>query len=146
MSDDEAPARRMEIIRKGTSGGRPRRIPTASADEVRGWMLAAARAAGGKTEEPTLVIDVGEVLGITTWFIITSAGNSRLVKSIVDTVEEEVAAVEGPRPGQVEGLDSLDWVVMDYGDFVVHVFLNEMRTFYDLERLYKDMPVVDWTA
>ncbi len=135
---------RMEIRTKGLAGRTERVRREVSEDQVRDWMLAAARAAGGKTERPTVVLDVGDVLSITTWFIITSAGNSRLVKTIADTVEEAVDLADGPKPLRIEGLDSLDWVVMDYGDFVVHVFSDEAREYYELERLYRDAPVVRW--
>lgn len=143
---DETSARRLEIIRKGL-GGRtePVRLD-ASAEEVESWMRAAAAAAAAKTDAPTIVLDVGEVLGITTWFVITSAGNTRLVKTIVDVIEEEVDKIGGPKPLRVEGTDSYEWVVVDYGDFVVHAFLEEVRGFYELERLYKDVPVVDWRS
>ena len=58
--------------------------------------------------------------------------------------EAQVAAAGGPRPVRVEGKDDLTWVLMDYGDFVVHVFLEETRRYYDLERLWADVDRVDW--
>jgi len=136
----------MEIIRRGT-GGRTKAVRrTASAEEVRSWMIAACAAADAKTDASTLVFDVGEVLSITTWFVVTSGRNGRQVKSIVDNVEQEIDAMGGPKPLRTEGLESLDWVVVDYGDFVVHAFHDETRAFYELERLYRDVPVVDWQA
>lgn len=107
-------------------------------------MRVAARAAAGKTDDETVVLDVGDVLAITTWFVITSGGNARQVKTIVDEVEEQVAAAGGPRPLRVEGLDGRQWVLVDYGDFVVHVFLSETRAYYELERLWADVPRVLW--
>jgi len=59
-------------------------------------------------------------------------------------LEEKVADAGGPKPLRIEGLDSLQWVLMDYGDFVVHVFSDETRAYYELERLYRDVPVLDW--
>jgi len=109
-------------------------------------MIAACAAADAKTDASTLVFDVGEVLSITTWFVVTSGRNGRQVKSIVDNVEQEIDAMGGPKPLRTEGLESLDWVVVDYGDFVVHAFHDETRAFYELERLYRDVPVVDWQA
>jgi ribosome-associated protein len=110
------------------------------------WVVTAARAAHAKTDAPTVVLEVGEVLAVCGWFVITSASNVRLVRTIADEVEEQVAADGGPRPVRVEGLDTGRWVLLDYGDFVVHVFLQEEREYYDLERLWRDVPVVDWQA
>lgn len=80
------------------------------------------------------------VLAITEYFVITSAGNDRLVKAIVEEVERRVDDVGGPKPMRIEGLADLQWVLMDYGDFVVHVFLEDVRRYYDLERLWSDVP------
>jgi ribosome-associated protein len=106
--------------------------------------LAAARAADAKGGDRTVVLRVGEVLGITELFVITSASNTRLVKAVVDEIEDKVAAAHGVRPARIEGRDDLRWVLMDYGDWVAHVFLDEARDFYDLERLWADVPRVDW--
>jgi len=106
--------------------------------------VTAARAADAKHGEDTVVIEVGTVLAITGWFVITSAGNPRLVRTIAEAVEDEVASGGGPRPIRVEGLDDLRWVLMDYGDFVVHVFSEEARHYYDLERLWRDSERLDW--
>lgn len=111
---------------------------------TRHWVLQAARAAAAKTDEPTVVLDVGEVLAITGWFVITGGTNTRQVRSIAEEIEDKVAEAGGPRPLRVEGLDSSQWVLLDYGDFIVHVFLDEARDFYDLERLWRDVPRLDW--
>ncbi|HEX7135849.1 MAG TPA: ribosome silencing factor [Iamia sp.] len=107
--------------------------------------LAAARAADAKGGDRTVVLRVGDVLGITELFVITSASNTRLVKAVVDEIEERVAAEHDVRPIRIEGRDDLRWVLMDYGDWVAHVFLDEARAFYDLERLWADVPRVDWS-
>ena len=104
----------------------------------------AARAADAKSGLDTVVLDVGEVLALTGEFVITSAGNSRLVRTLVDEVEHQVREQGGPSPTRIEGLDRLEWVLMDYGDFVVHVFLDETRRFYELERLWSDVPRLAW--
>lgn len=104
----------------------------------------AARAADAKKGDNTVVLEVGGVLAITDAFVITSAGNDRLVRAIAEDVEEKVKESGGPAPLRIEGLDDARWVLMDYGDFVVHVFLDEVRDFYDLERLWRDAPVWDW--
>ncbi|HEX7167923.1 MAG TPA: ribosome silencing factor [Acidimicrobiales bacterium] len=115
-------------------------------DEVRQWAAVAARAAEDKKGADTVVLEVGGVLAITDAFVITSATNSRQVRTIADEVELQVKGVGGPAPLRIEGLDDLRWVLLDYGDFVVHVFLDEVRSFYDLERLWGDAPYVDWRA
>jgi ribosome-associated protein len=116
----------------------------ASADQVLGWVRTAAAAAASKTDDPTVVLDVGEVLSITSWFVVTSGGNPRQVKTIAEEVERQVADGGGPRPVRIEGLDTLQWVLMDYGDFVVHVFHEDARRYYELERLWSDVPRLDW--
>lgn len=90
------------------------------------------------------MLDVGEVLAITDAFVVTSAGNSRLVKTLVEEVEARIKEAGGPSPRRIEGLDTLEWVLVDYGDFVVHVFGDEARHFYELERLWSDVPRVAW--
>ena len=113
-------------------------------DEVRQWAAAAARAADEKKGADTVVLEVGEVLTITDAFVITSATNTRQVRTIADEVEQQVKRIGGPAPLRIEGLDDLRWVLLDYGDFVVHVFLDDARTFYDLERLWGDAARLDW--
>ena len=113
-------------------------------DQVAQWAVAAARAADDKQGRDTVILEVGQVLAITDYFVITSAGNDRLVKTIAETVEERVAADGGPKPLRSEGFDDLRWVLLDYGDFVVHVFLDETRDYYELERLWSDVPRLAW--
>lgn len=110
------------------------------------WVKLAARAAAGKTDEPTVVLEVGEVLAVTGWFVVTGGTNTRQVRTIAEEVEERLRDAGGPKPLRVEGLDTNRWVLLDYGDFVVHVLLDTEREFYDLERLWRDVPVVDWRA
>jgi ribosome-associated protein len=115
-----------------------------SSDPVRAWVLAAAMAADDKQGRDTVVLEVGDVLAITDWFVITSGANERQVRTIVDEVERQIDAIEGPKPRRIEGLDDRRWVLMDYGEFVVHVFVDETRAYYELERLWKDVPELDW--
>ncbi len=106
--------------------------------------VAAARAADDKKAEHTMVLHVGNVLNICEYFVITSANNRRLVKSVVDAVEERVRAETGNSPLRAEGLAEQMWVLLDYGDVVVHVFAEETRMYYEIERLYRDVPSIDW--
>ena len=116
----------------------------ATLDEIRHWVATAARAASAKKAENTVVLDVGDVLSITDAFVITSGSNRRQVLTIAEEVEAQVKASGGPSPMRVEGLTDAQWVLLDYGDFVVHVFLDEVRRYYDLERLWADAPRLAW--
>jgi ribosome-associated protein len=108
------------------------------------WVRVAARAAATKTDEETVVLDVGGVLAIVGWFVVSAGRSSRQVRSIAEEIEARVAEAGGPRPIRCEGLDALEWVLLDYGDFVVHVFNVETRRYYDIERLWRDVPRVAW--
>jgi ribosome-associated protein len=112
-------------------------------DDAR-WPIVAARAADEKGGEDVVVLEVGPVMALCSHFVIVSASNTRLARTIAEAVEQEIADQGGPRPLRIEGLDDLRWVLMDYGDFVVHVFAEETRRYYDLERLWSDVPRVDW--
>jgi ribosome-associated protein len=105
---------------------------------------AAAVAADDKKATDVVVLDVGDVLSITGWFVITSGANPRQVRTIAEEVEAQVKALHDLAPLRVEGLDGLRWVLLDYGDFVVHVFHEEERDYYQLERLWADVPTVPW--
>jgi ribosome-associated protein len=108
--------------------------------------VAGEGAAGDKEARVVVVLEVGAVLSFTGWFVICDGGNPGQVRTIAEEVEAQVSAAGGPKPLRIEGLDSLHWVLMDYGDFVVHVFLDETRAYYDLERLWSDVPRVDWES
>lgn len=105
--------------------------------------LVAADAAEDKLATDVLVIRVGPITGVCEFFVLATAANDRQVRAVVDHVEAEVAERIGERPISVEGADARRWVLLDYGDVVVHVFLAEEREYYRLERLYSDAPVVD---
>jgi ribosome-associated protein len=111
--------------------------------EAIGPVLAARGAAEKQAIDP-VILDVGDVLAICDHFVIASGRNVRHVRTITDEVEKTVAERGGQKPIRVEGLDDLRWVLMDYGDFVVHVFLQEARDYYELERLWSDVPRVAW--
>ncbi|HWD24859.1 MAG TPA: ribosome silencing factor [Acidimicrobiales bacterium] len=98
----------------------------------------AARAAASKTLERTTVLDVGELFGITDHFLITGGRNDRQVRSIVDEIQRQLREAGERTVRPLEGLGDLAWVLLDYGDFIVHVFSDEARDFYDLERLWRD--------
>ena len=119
--------------------------PTVStADDIRELVIVAARAADDKKADDVVILDVGETLSITDAFLIASAGNPRLVSTIADAIEAAVKAAGGPGPIATEGLEEASWVLLDFGGFVVHVFLEETRRYYDLERLWADAPKIEW--
>lgn len=103
----------------------------------------AARAAASKQGEAITVLDVRDLITITDYFVIASASSDRQVSTIAD----EITAVlkhEGVRPARREGEPGTGWVLLDFVDFVVHVFRSEERDFYRLENLWADAPVIDW--
>ena len=115
-------------------------------DEIRQWAQLAALGADDKKADDTIIIDVGDVFAVSDYFVITSGSNPRQVHAIVDGVEEFVVTRGGPRPVRVEGKEDREWVLLDYGSFVVHVFHQEQRNFYQLEKLWGDRPRVEWQA
>jgi len=115
-----------------------------TADQVRHWARTAARAASAKGGDDTVIIEVGAVLAITDAFVITSGRNSRQVKTIAEEVESRLKVEDDIKPLRVEGVSDSQWILLDYGDLVIHVFLDETREFYDLERLWSDAPRVAW--
>jgi ribosome-associated protein len=104
----------------------------------------AAAAASAKKANDIVALDVGDILSITDAFVITSASNTRQVRTIVDEIERALKEHASVHRTSVEGLDDATWVLLDYGDVVVHVFLDETRAYYELERLWADAPRIDW--
>ena len=103
---------------------------------------AAAKAAADKIAQDIVAMDVSERLALADVFLIASAPSERQVNAIVDGIEEELAK-QDLRPVRREGRSGGRWVLLDYGDVVIHVQHEEDRVFYALERLWKDCPVVD---
>jgi ribosome-associated protein len=105
--------------------------------------IAAARAASAKQAEEIVILDVGETIVITGYFVICSASSDRHVKTVVEEIEKAVRDL-GERPIRREGEGEGGWWLLDYVDVVVHVFGREQREYYDLERLWSDAPRVVW--
>jgi ribosome-associated protein len=116
------------------------------ADPSERWAVLAAQAAASKKAVDPVVLAVGDVLAITDSFVIASGTNTRQVRSIAEEIELQITEAGGPKPLRVEGLDDLHWVLVDYGEFVVHVFLQETREYYELERLWSDVPKIEWES
>ena len=124
-----------------------RRPATLQREDVLGWAVAAARAADEKKANDVVVLEVGNVLAITDFFVIASASNPRQVRTLADEVERALKLLDPELgPLRVEGLRDLTWVLLDYGGIVVHLFHDETRAFYDIERLYRDVPRLPWQA
>ncbi|MGH2748697.1 MAG: ribosome silencing factor [Actinomycetota bacterium] len=111
-------------------------------------VLEAATAASSKKAERITILDVSRLLVITDYFLICSGNTERQVRTIAGEIERQLIELHGLKPARREGERDSRWVVLDYLDFVVHVFHREDRDYYDLERLWADAPVVpyeqDW--
>ena len=90
-----------------------------------------------------VALDLREVASFTEFFIIASGANQRQVQAIADEIEDQLKAQLKSRPVRTEGYSTADWLLMDYGDFIVHIFEQKAREFYDLERLWRDARKVD---
>jgi ribosome-associated protein len=101
--------------------------------------IAAARAASDKLADDIVVLDVSEPLAIADVFLVCSGRNDRQVKSIVDAIEERLRSLDA-KPLRREGEREAQWVLLDFGDVIVHVQTTEEREYYSLERLWKDCP------
>lgn len=106
----------------------------------------AARAADDKQGSDIRIIDVAEVMPIVGLFVVTSAGNPRLVRTIAGEVEDRIRLDHRRSPVRTEGISESQWILLDYGDVVVHIFAEETRRFYEIERLYRDRPLVEWRS
>lgn len=115
--------------------------PTSTIEEL---AITAARAAEDKLGHDTMILAVGDVLAITDYFVITHGMNDRQVRAIVDDIQRRELDEHNAKPVRVEGMDHLKWVLLDFGSFVVHVFDEETRRYYELERLWRDVPRLDW--
>ena len=104
----------------------------------------AAESADAKLGHETVVLAMGELFGVVDAFVITSAANTRHVRTLVEEIERRIKELHGIAPVRTEGLGDATWVLMDYGDFIVHVFLQETREYYDLEHLWSGAPRVPW--
>lgn len=113
---------------------------TASPEAIQ-TAIAAAQAASDKLATDIVAIDVSGQLVITDVFVICSAANERQVKAIVDAIEEKLHSL-GIKPLRREGLKDTQWVLLDFGDVVVHVLQAEDRIHYAIERLWKDCPLI----
>ena len=90
-----------------------------------------------KKGEDIVALEVGDITVIADYLVIANGTNSSQVTALVDSVEEALAK-EGHHPNRIEGIGNTSWILMDYGDIIVHIFSKEDRLFYDLERIWRD--------
>src|SRR5689334_2915074 len=123
-ADKEAPAAKPAK----TASLRAARLPKAVATAI--------QAALDKKAEDTVVLDLRKADGFTDYFVICSGSNARQITAIADAVQDTLKQQLGERPAVAEGVKSSEWILLDYFNFVVHVFSRECRSFYGLERLW----------
>jgi len=99
-----------------------------------------------KKGEKIVGLDLRDIASFTEYFIIASGTNQRQVQAIADEINEQLKKQLGTRPVRIEGYSSAEWVLLDYGDFIVHIFNGEARDFYDLARLWRDARKVELPA
>ena len=112
-------------------------------DELDENIQLAIRCAADKKAEKMVALDLRPVASFTEFFVICSAANQRQVQAIADEISEQLKKQLRQSPVRMEGYNSAEWVLLDYGDFVFHIFDKDARDFYDLERLWRDATKVD---
>ena len=106
----------------------------------------AIQCADDKKAMNMIALDLREIASFTEFFVIASGANQRQVQAIADEINEQLKKQLRRRPVRIEGYSSAEWVLLDYGDFVIHLFDKEARDFYDLERLWRDARRVEMPA
>jgi ribosome-associated protein len=106
----------------------------------------ALHSASEKKAFDLVALDLRQIASFTEFFIIASGANQRQVQAIADEIEERLKKQLSARPVRTEGYSSAEWVLMDYGDFIIHIFEKNAREFYDLERLWRDAKKVELPA
>ena len=107
-------------------------------------VLIAAGAADEKKGYDIIIQDVHEVSSVTDYFLIVTANNNRHIVAVLDEIQEQLIKKAGVKPFSTEGADEGFWALLDYGDFIVHVFQPEGRDYYRLEELWNDVPTIDF--
>ena len=119
----------------------PARTP-AESEELDERIVTALQAAADKKALDPVVLDLRQIATFTDYFVITSGANERQVQAISDEVFERLKKT-GSSAARVEGYKNAEWILLDYGDFIVHVFAEKARKFYDLERLWRESKRVE---
>jgi ribosome-associated protein len=109
-------------------------------DDLPNWLVA-ARAAEAKKAKDLLILDLREITSFTEFFVICTAANKRQAQSIADEIGMQLKRM-GELPVSAEGYDTAEWILLDYGDFLVHIFSEAARSYYELERLWRGAKIV----
>lgn len=108
-------------------------------------LRAIARAADEKKAENLVILDVNKLTSLTDYFVFCSGNNPRQNKSIAEEIKHSLGILK-ERPSHLEGLNNASWILMDYGDIIIHIFMPDVRDFYDLEGLWADAKRLDVKA
>jgi ribosome-associated protein len=114
----------------------PRKLQKPESPTPSGW-LAAVRAAEEKQAKNIRVLDLREITSFADYFVVCTGSNSRQIQAVADEIQSRLKK-QGEHASSIEGYQNAEWVLMDYGDFLVHVFSEKARDYYDLERLWRD--------
>jgi ribosome-associated protein len=106
--------------------------------------LRAVEAAEAKQAKDVRVLDLREITTFADFFVIASGANARQIQAIADEIEIQLKQL-GEYPNSVEGYQNAEWVLLDYGDYLIHIFTEKARQYYDLERLWRDGKIVNKT-
>lgn len=107
--------------------------------------MVAVHAAESKKAEDIKVLDLTPVTTFADNLIICTGRNQRQNQAIADEIEKQLKE-QGERPNNIEGYSNAEWILMDYGDYVINIFSEAARKYYDLERLWRDATEVDWSG
>src|SRR5262245_47853583 len=129
-------ASRPSAPKRASAKAAPAKAGRQTAAKLPRAVTVAVRAALDKKAEDVVVLDLRKAGGFTDYFVICSGGNPRQITAIADAVDETLKKDLHERPSLAEGLDKSEWILLDYFNFVVHVFSRECRAFYGLERLW----------
>ena len=132
LERDEAVNETLEVI-----------IQTTPYEEVDDEIKLALESASEKKAVDLTVLDLRDITSFTEFFVITSGTNQRQVQAIADEISEQLKAQMKFKPIRIEGYSTAEWVLLDYGDFIVHIFNKKSRDFYELERLWRDAKRVE---
>jgi ribosome-associated protein len=132
------PAVKKAAAKKAAPLKPPRKAAPVAPEGPSVW-LDAVRAAESKKATAIRVLDLKPVTSFADYFVLCNGANQRQIQAITDEVMR-VLKEKGERPNSVEGYDNAEWVLVDYGDMVIHVFSEQARGYYDLDRLWRDAP------
>ncbi|HLL70543.1 MAG TPA: ribosome silencing factor [Pyrinomonadaceae bacterium] len=135
--ESDAGAATTHVEADATAAAAPAAATTGNGEGLDARIESALRAASDKKAHDLVVIDLRPVATFTDYFMIASGTNVRQVQAIADEITERLKR-EGTRAARIEGYQTAEWVLVDYGDFIVHIFEDKARRFYDLERLWRE--------